>query len=154
MINNALFSSRSFDWETPDELFNKLNEEFSFTIDVCADASNTKCRRYFSPEQNGLAQDWSREVCWMNPPYGREVGKWVKKAYEEAQRGALVVCLLPARTDTGWWHEYVMKASEVRFIKGRLKFKGSKNSAPFPSCIVVFKPSRGIPIARSMTCAT
>lgn len=128
------FSSASDNWATPQDFFDKLNEEFSFTLDVCADEQNHKTQNYFSKEQDGLAQEWYGTV-WMNPPYGREIGKWMKKAYES---NAKVVCLVPARTDTAWWHDYAAKG-EVRFIRGRLKFGNSKNSAPFPSAVVIFR---------------
>jgi len=135
----VFFSSRTDLWETPAEFFQSLNAEFGFTRDVCALPSNAKCSRYYTPEADGLKQTW-RGVCWMNPPYGREIGKWVKKAWESAEQGATVVCLLPARTDTRWWHTYVMQAQEIRFVSGRLKFGGARNSAPFPSAVVVFRP--------------
>jgi phage N-6-adenine-methyltransferase len=134
-----MFSSKSTEWETPQSLFDKLNSVFKFETDVCATAENAKCKKFFSKAENGLEQDWTG-VCWMNPPYGREISKWVKKAYESAvKNGATVVCLLPARVDTSWWHKYCIKG-EVFFIKGRLKFGNSKNSAPFPSALVVFRP--------------
>lgn len=133
----ALMSSKTDLWETPQDLFCRLNAEHNFTLDVCALPENAKCERYFTPEQDGLSQDWTG-VCWMNPPYGRKIGKWVRKAYESAQNGAKVVCLLPARTDTAWWHEYVMRG-RVTFLRGRLKFGNSKSSAPFPSAIVIFE---------------
>jgi phage N-6-adenine-methyltransferase len=131
------FSSKTPEWETPQGLFDSLNETYSFDLDVCATSGNAKCERYFSPMENGLLQEWAGS-CWMNPPYGRGIGAWIKKAYESAQAGATVVCLLPARTDTAWWWDYCMKG-EILFIRGRLKFGGHKNSAPFPSAIVVFK---------------
>ena len=137
MINKGLFSSQTDNWETPQALFDKLNAEFHFDLDVCADNSNAKCKKFYTKEQDGLQQNWIG-MCWMNPPYGREIGKWLKKAYESSINGATVVCLIPARTDTAWWHDYVMKG-EIRFIRGRLKFGGSKNSAPFPSAIVIFQ---------------
>ncbi|HET8689681.1 MAG TPA: DNA N-6-adenine-methyltransferase [Methanosarcina sp.] len=124
-------------WSTPQDFFDKLNAEFGFDLDVCATPDNAKCACYFTEAENGLAQEWSGMV-WMNPPYGREIGKWMRKAYESAQAGATVVCLVPARTDTAWWHDYAIRG-EIRFIRGRLKFGGSKNSAPFPSAVVVFK---------------
>ncbi len=133
------FSSKTDLWATPQDFFNTLNAEFGFTLDVCALPYNAKCERYFTPEEDGLQQLW-RGVCWMNPPYGRTIGQWVRKAYESALEGATVVCLIPARTDTAWWHTWVMQAEEVRFIRGRLKFGGSKNSAPFPSAVVIFRP--------------
>lgn len=132
------FSSATDLWATPQAFFDSVAIEFPFQLDVCALPENAKCPRYFTPAQDGLAQVW-KGVCWMNPPYGREIGKWVKKAFESAQEGATVVCLLPARTDTAWWHDYAAKG-EVRFLRGRLKFGGQKNSAPFPSALVVFRP--------------
>lgn len=131
------FSSAKVEWATPDDFFCKLDVEFQFTTDVCADNTNAKCKRYFTPQINGLAQEWTGS-CWMNPPYGREIGAWMRKAFESAQKGATVVCLVPARTDTRWWHEYAVKG-EIRFIRGRLKFGGHKNSAPFPSAVVIFR---------------
>jgi len=126
-------------WATPDDFYSRLDQEFRFHTDVCAVRENAKCARYFTPEMDGLAQEW-RGVCWCNPPYGREIGKWVRKAYESAQDGATVVCLIPSRTDTRWWHEYVMKASEIRYVRGRLKFSGYPHNAPFPCAVVVFRP--------------
>jgi phage N-6-adenine-methyltransferase len=131
------FSSKTDLWATPQDFFDAINKEFSFDVDVCATAENAKCQNYFNVQQDGLKQDWSG-VCWMNPPYGRVIGNWVKKAYESAQNGATVVCLLPARTDTKWWHDYCMKG-KIRFIRGRLKFGGNKNAAPFPSALVIFE---------------
>lgn len=133
------FSSKTDLWATPQDFFDALNTEFGFMLDVCALPDNAKCVRYFTPEEDGLKQPWEG-VCWMNPPHGREIGKWVRKAYESAQAGATVVCLLPARTDMAWWHTWVVKAEEVRFVRGRLKFGGGKHSAPFPSTVVVFRP--------------
>jgi phage N-6-adenine-methyltransferase len=134
---NVHFSSQTDLWATPQEFFDKLNSEFNFELDVCARHENAKCKKYFTKEQDGLAQEW-KGVCWMNPPYGREIGKWMKKAYEAAQGGATVVCFVPARTDTRWWHEYAIK-HEIRFIRGRLKFNDAKGNAPFPSAVVVMK---------------
>ena len=139
-MNPALLSSKRMDWETPGAFFKKLNDEFQFTLDVCATKENTKCERFFSPEDDGLKQQWFG-VCWMSPPYGQEIKKWVGKAYAEALAGtATVVCLVPARTDTAWWHEYVMKG-EVRFLRGRLTFVGAPHSAPFPCAVVIFRPN-------------
>lgn len=134
------FSSATDLWATPQVFFDKYNSKFNFATDVCANAENAKCATFFDKEMDGLAQEW-KGACWMNPPYGRGIGTWVKKAYESAQQGATVVCLLPARTDTAWWHDYCAKG-EVEFIRGRLKFGGHKNSAPFPSAVVVFGPSK------------
>ena len=132
--------SKRHDWETPQWLFDILDAEFGFTLDPCATPQNAKCKKFFTPEVDGLKQSWAGEVVFMNPPYGKEIGLWVKKAYEEKE--AMVVCLIPARTDTHWWHKYVMKADEIRFIKGRLKFGEAQYNAPFPSAIVVFKKGR------------
>src|ERR1051326_5098786 len=136
------FKSSSKIWPTPQPFFNTLNAEFGFTLDVCAIPQNAKCINLFLPEEDGLKQRW-QGICWMNPPYGRTIGQWIKKAYESAQEGATVVCLVPARTDTSWWHTWVVRSDEVRFIRGRLKFGDSKNSAPFPSAVVVFRSSLG-----------
>lgn len=127
------YSSKTDLWETPADLYRSIEAVYHPTLDVCATPDNAKCARYFTKDEDGLTQDW-RGVCWMNPPYGREIGKWVRKA---ATCGATVIALLPARTDTAWWHDYVM-GNEITFIRGRLKFGGGKNSAPFPSAIVVF----------------
>jgi phage N-6-adenine-methyltransferase len=135
-INQGLFTSNTDLWATPQSFFDKLNEEFNFELDVCANDDNAKCDRYFTQETDGLKQDW-KGICWMNPPYGRSIGDWVKKAYESSLKGSTVVCLLPSRTDTKWWHEYCMKG-EIRLVKGRLKFGDSTNSAPFPSAVVIF----------------
>jgi len=131
------FDSKRQDWETPDSLFIPLLEEFGLALDVCATSQNAKCSKYFDIAINGLVQSW-RGVCWMNPPFG-EQGKWVRKAFEESQKNAeTVVCLLPARTNTNWWHDYVMKG-EVRFIRGRPKFKGAEHGLPQPLAIVIFR---------------
>ena len=144
-MNTAVhFSSGNDVWATPLPLFRQLDEEFHFTLDVCAHKENAKCERFFSRVDNGLVQAWGREMCWMNPPYGDEIGNWMKKAYLARQDGATVVCLVPSRTDTEWWHEYAMHG-EIRFIRGRLKFGGAKDSAPFPSAIVVFRPGQEKP---------
>lgn len=134
------FSSKSNEWTTPQYLFDELNDEFNFTLDPCATDENAKCSKYFTIEDDGLSKDWSNDVVFMNPPYGREIKHWIKKAYEESLKGATVVCLIPARTDTTYWHVFIFdKADDIRFLKGRLKFGNGKNSAPFPSAIVVYK---------------
>jgi len=133
MINKGMMTSTTPEWSTPQWLFDDLNREFGFTIDVCATSENTKCNKYFTKENNGLEQVWGG-VFWCNPPYGREIGKWVKKA--SMNNG---VMLLPARTDTKWFHDFIYGKAEIRFLKGRLKFGDSKNSAPFPSMIVIFR---------------
>ena len=134
---NIHFSSKTSDWETPQNLFDELNREFYLTLDVCATDKNNKCQKYFDIKKDGLKQSWKGKRVWMNPPYGREIGKWIKKASEGGAN--IVVCLLPARTDTRWFHDYILGKATIRFLKGRLKFGGSKNSAPFPSMIVIFK---------------
>lgn len=141
-MNNqtVMLSSVRQDWETPNTLYNALNKEFQFTIDVCALPHNAKHPRYFTPEMNGLDQDWSNEVCWMNPPYGREQIKWIEKAYEESKKGATVVCLIPARPDTKVWHDIIFPNAEVRFVRGRITFVGADSPAPFPSALVIFGP--------------
>jgi len=154
--NSALavhFSSKKTDWETPQDLFDQLNREFDFTLDVCANPDNAKCDFFFGPQLppytflDGLTLSWilpgrERNCCWMNPPYGREIGKWVKKAYEESLKGCTVVALLPSRTDTRYFHEYIYNKPnvEIRFVRGRIRFVGAKSVAPFPSMIVVFRP--------------
>ena len=140
-FSRVLFSSASELWETPQDLFDKLNAEFGFSLDVCAIAANAKCENYFTPEMDGLKQDWSENVAYMNCPYSRtNTPKWVKKAFEESLKGATVVALLPSRTGTKWFHSYVVdKADDIRYLPGRLKFGNSKNSAPFDSIIVVWK---------------
>lgn len=134
-MRDVMFSSKSELWETPQAFFDELNREFGFQTDVCALPENAKCESYYTPEQDGLSKEWTG-VCWCNPPYGRQIGKWVKKA---AESKATVVMLLPARTDTKWFHDYILPNAEIRFIKGRLKFGGGKNSAPFPSMICIFR---------------
>lgn len=138
MNTEVMFSSKTDMWATPQDFFDKLNEEFYFTVDVCAIPENAKCEKFFTPEIDGLKQEWTG-VCWCNPPYGREIGKWVEKAYIASTWGATVVMLLPARTDTKWFHEYIYNKAEIRFIKGRLKFGNSKTAAPFPSMVVIFR---------------
>ncbi len=129
-------------WETPLALFQRLNIVFEFQLDVCATRQNAKCPRFFSPEENGLAQPW-RGRCWMNPPYGRGIEAWIQKAYEEAAAGhALVVGLIPAKTDTGWWHDFVA-GTTVHLFRRRLRFNGSKTNAPFASALAIWWPSPG-----------
>ena len=136
----VLYSSKEEKWATPQDFFDKLNEEFHFTLDAAASPDNAKCPVYFTEEQNGLAQSWEGYTVWCNPPYCRKTGAWVKKAWEEHQRtGCTVVMLLPSRTDVRWFHDYILGKAEIRFIKGRLKFGGSKNSAPFPSIVVIYR---------------
>jgi len=131
------YSSEREDWETPQDFFDGLNSRFNFTLDVCATPENAKCERYLSKQEDALKLSWGDNVCWMNPPYGRQIGRWLEKAYKESQKRAIVVCLVPSRTDTRWWHDYCMRG-RIEFLRGRLKFEGAKHNAPFPSAIVVF----------------
>lgn len=133
---NIHFSSKTNEWATPQDFFDALNREFQFTLDPCATSENAKCEKFFTEEDNGLAQQWIGHKVFMNPPYGKAIKDWMKKAYEESIRGAMVVCLVPARTDTNWWHDYAMKG-QIRYIRGRLKFGNNANSAPFPSAVVI-----------------
>ena len=137
-INQGLMTSATDQWATPQDFFDQQNALHGpFDVDVCADATNAKCAVYFDKDADGLKQTWAGK-CWMNPPYGRDIGKWMNKAHESE---ATVVCLVPARTDTKWWHDYAMKG-EITFIKGRLKFGSSVNSSPFPSAVVVFRGTK------------
>ncbi len=133
------FSSCTDEWSTPDWLFKMLNREFQFTLDPCSSHANARCARHFTRAEDGLAQDWAGHVVFMNPPYGREIRHWMGKALVSARAGAMVVCLVPARTDTGWWHTYAIHG-EIRFLRGRLRFGQAQQGAPFPSAIVVFHP--------------
>lgn len=143
-FNSNRFQSKRQTYETPEDLFRPLADEFQFTLDVAADAGNAKCAEFFDEAADGLAQPW-RGVCWCNPPY-REQSKWVKKAFAEAQAGrATTVILLPARTNTGWWHDFCMKG-EIRFIRGRPKFAGCKHGLPQPLAFVVFRNTSNIPL--------
>lgn len=161
-----MFSSRSDEWETPQDLFNKLNAEFNFTLDPCATPENAKCKKFYTIKDDGLKQDWSKDIVFMNPPYSKPENPckqncnkkkckdrgyhlntykpgqedWIKKAYDESQKGAIVVALLPVRTDTKAFHKYIYNKAEIRFIEGRLKFGSCKDAAPFPSAIVIFRP--------------
>lgn len=138
MNTELMFSSKTDLWATPQNFFDELNQEFHFTLDVCAIPENAKCKNYFTLDVDGLSQKWSG-ICWCNPPYGREIAKWVEKAFMESHGGVTVVMLLPARTDTRWFHEYIYNKAEIRFVKGRLKFGNASASAPFPSMVVVFR---------------
>lgn len=140
IITSGIMSSNSDEWATPTALFNKLNEEFNFNLDPCADDKNHKCARYYTKEQNGLSKIWTgSDRVFLNPPYGKMIKHWVKKARQSWEdNGALVVALLPARTDTKWWLD-CMASAEIRFIKGRVKFGDGKNGAPFPSVIVIWR---------------
>ena len=161
---DLMFSSEDMTWATPQDFFDKLDKEFHFTLDPCCVPETAKCDTYFTPKEDGLKQSWQGHTVFMNPPYGKpekackpnckkkkcvERGfhiekyvpgqaDWIKKAYEESLNGTTVVCLIPSRTDTDVWNDYCMKASEIRFVKGRLKFGEGDSPAPFPSAIVVF----------------
>jgi len=138
----TLFSSKEIEWETPRELFIELDKEFNFTLDPCATKENTKCKKFYTSKEDGLKQSWEGEKVFVNPPYGSEIKKWVKKCYEESKKpNTIIVLLIPARTDTSYFHDYIYKKTELRFIRGRLKFLGNQNgsgSAPFPSMICIF----------------
>jgi len=142
-FNPGLTTSNSSVWETPTLFFQQLDDEFNFNLDPCCTHATAKCERHFTEAEDGLARPWDGKV-FMNPPYGREIIKWVEKAYLESLRGALVVCLLPARTDTRWFHEWVLEKSEIRFVRGRLKFGGERvgsGAAPFPSMVAIYRPN-------------
>lgn len=139
MINTGLFTSNTPEWSTPKDLFDKLNKEFNFNLDPCATKDNAKCKEFYTKEDDGLSKNWNFKNVFCNPPYGKVLSDWVKKSSE--CRGGVVVMLIPARTDTRYFHQYIYNqvGVEIRFIKGRLKFGDSKNSAPFPSMIVIFR---------------
>lgn len=132
------FAAQTCVWATPDWLFDELDKEFGFTLDCCALPENAKCKRYFTPDDDGLLQPWAGTV-WCNPPYGNAIANWVAKAHRESANGVTSVCLLPARTDTRWFHEHILGKAEIRFIKGRLKFGGAPYNAPFPSMLVIYR---------------
>lgn len=140
MISEALYSSRSEEWATPQALFDELDSEFNFNLDPCASANNHKCADYYTKEDDGLMQDWGGRRVFCNPPYGRKVAEWVRKCSEESRKAdTLVVMLIPARTDTAYFHDYIYhKVKEIRFIRGRLHYNDGKQAAPFPSMIVIF----------------
>lgn len=137
----VLTSSNDATWATPQEWYNYLNLEFKFTLDPCCSFDTAKCKKFYTVEDDGLSKSWENERVFMNPPYGRGIGEWMEKAYEESKNGALVVCLIPARVDTLWWHATSVKAADIRFPIGRLKFGDAKHCAPFPVAIVIFRPS-------------
>lgn len=139
MNTELMFSSKSNEWETPQDVFDLLNAEFHFTLDPCSTHLNAKCEKHFTIAEDGLKQDWRGETVFCNPPYGRELPLWIEKAAKSAGGGTTVVMLIPARTDTRAFHNYIYNKAEIRFIRGRLKFGGSKNAAPFPSMIVIFR---------------
>ena len=138
-MNKVAYSSKRHDWATPQYLFDQLDAEFHFTLDPCCTHETAKCEKHFTPEEDGLAQSWDGETVFCNPPYGKELVKWVKKSAESSGNGTTVVMLIPARTSNGWFHDYIYGKAEVRFIRGRVKFVGAEHNAPFPSMVVVFR---------------
>lgn len=134
-IKALLQPGKTCEWATPQDLFDKLNAEFHFTLDPCATPENAKCAKFYTKEQDGLTKNGGGQTVFCNPPYGREIAKWLKKASEEE---AITVMLIPARTDTKWFHDYIYGKQEIRFLRGRLKFGGATTAAPFPSMIVIF----------------
>lgn len=127
------------DWETPPELFQRLDAIYHFTLDPCATPETAKCAKYYTKDDDGLTKEWGGERVFCNPPYGKELSQWVKKASEEAHKlDTVVVMLLPARTDTAWFHDYIMGKTAIQFLRGRLRFVGAAHPAPFPSMVVVF----------------
>jgi phage N-6-adenine-methyltransferase len=141
LVTRIYHKSMRYDWETPSAVFAEYDAEFHFTLDVCATSATAKCARFFSPEQNGLLQDWGDDVCWMNPPYGNQIGAWMEKAWRSSLAGATVVCLVPARTGTRWWHDWVKGKAEIRERQGRITFVGAPNPAGFDSVAVMYRPS-------------
>lgn len=140
MNTDLMFSSQSNEWATPQDFFNELNNRFGFTLDPCATHENAKCEKYFTISEDGLQQNWGGETVFCNPPYGRAIKDWVKKAYDESKKpGTIVVMLIPARTDTTYFHDYIYGKAEIEFVRGRLKFGDGKNPAPFPSMVVIFR---------------
>lgn len=142
-MNKVLLSSKNMNWCTPQDFFDRLNTEFNFVLDAAATNESAKCANYYTPETDGLNSSWNvGGAVFCNPPYGRNICKWVKKAYEEAQKGVTVVMLIPARTDTSYFHDYIYNQAEIRFVRGRLKFTdedgNAKASAPFPSMVVIW----------------
>ena len=146
MNHKLMFSHENNSWCTPKDFFDKLNEEFNFTLDPCCTKESALCKKYFTPEDDGLKKSWGGEVVFCNPPYGKEIKVWVKKCYEESLEGTKIVLLIPARTDTTYFHDYIYGKAEIRLIRGRLKFidlnslvpKEKWTSAPFPSMLAIF----------------
>lgn len=137
------FESAKQDWATPDDVFDPINAEFKFTLDAAANASNARAKKYFSSKDDGLTQDWGKNVVWLNPPYGERAGKlsdWIKKSLAASKLGATVVMLIPARTNTNWFHDLCLAQGDVRFLRGRPKFGGADHGLPQPLCFVIFRP--------------
>jgi site-specific DNA-methyltransferase (adenine-specific) len=141
-LNGIILKSRREDWETPQHLFDSLNKEFGFTLDPCATSETAKCAKYYTESEDGLTQDWTGEVVYCNPPYGRKQDAWIRKCCEHGAQGGVAVMLLPARTDTARFHDFILGKAEIRFLRGRLKFGKAADSAPFPSMVVVFRGKR------------
>lgn len=140
MNTELMFSNKTNEWATPQEFFNRLNEEFNFTLDPCSTHENAKCEKHYTESDDGLKQNWGGEIVFCNPPYGKSLKDWVKKCYlEGGKQNTTVVMLIPSRTDTSYFHDYIYGKAEIRFLRGRLKFGDSKNSAPFPSMIVIYR---------------
>lgn len=146
-ISSALYSSRSEEWATPADFFAALDDEFGFTLDPCATRHNAKCRTFYTKTDNGLVQDWGHHTVFCNPPYGRDIGEWVKKSFLAAKAGATVVLLVHARTDTRYFHDWIYGKAELRFVRGRLKFGDGRQSAPFPSLVAIYRPARASALA-------
>ncbi len=141
-LQKAMVSSKSNEWVTPQHLFNELNKEFKFTLDPCSTNENKKCKKYYTLQEDGLSKSWKDETVFMNPPYGGHTRDWIEKAYLESLNGAVVVCLIVSATDRSYWHDFIFpRASQIRFIRGRLRFSDSKSTAPFASAIVIFDES-------------
>lgn len=151
-MNKGLFTSKSYEWGTPQKLYDELNKEFNFKLDPCCSKKSRKCEFYFYKKENGLKHQWDGfGSVFMNPPYGNQIKYWIEKAYNESKKGCIIVGLLPTRTDTKWFHDYIYNKAEIRFLKGRLKFesfgknkscKYFNNAAPFPSMIVVWNNNK------------
>jgi phage N-6-adenine-methyltransferase len=142
-LQKAMVSSKSNEWETPYNFFMELHKEFHFTLDPCCTLQTAKCYKHYTKLEDGLKQDWSKDVVFMNPPYGGHTGDWIKKAYEESLKGAVVVCLIVSSTDRSYWHEFIFPfASQIRFVRGRIKFGNSKSTAPFASAVVIFSQKK------------
>ena len=137
------YSSKNNDWSTPQDFFDTLNKEFNFTLDPCATPETAKCKKFFTESEDGLSKDWGGNIVFCNPPYGTKIAAWVEKAYKESKKPhTLIVLLLPSRTDTRYFHKYVYHKCRMRFLKGRLKFGGSKTSAPFPSMLAIYSRNK------------
>ncbi len=138
----VMTSSKDMTWATPQDWFKYLNLEFKFTLDPCCYPETAKCKKFYTPDDDGLSKSWENERVYMNPPYGSQINQWMEKAYHEAKNnGALVVCFVPARVDTQWWHNFAAKATDIRFPIGRVKFEGATSPAPFPIAVVIFRPT-------------